>query len=317
MPRGKKSTSTAAEWAIGVSRTMSAPPSSTIPFSVATLGIAVFSMMDVLMKGLSIAIGAYNAMLWRLLAGSIFAGAIFIARRSRWPEAATLRLHWLRGAVAAAMATAFFWGLARVPMAEAVALSFIAPLITLYLAAIMLGEKIGRNVIIASLLGLSGVVVILSARLSGDYQPEALKGVMAIFTSAVLYAFNLILQRKQAQIASPTEIVFFQSFTAFAVLMLFAPIFAVVPAIEHVPSIAGSAVLAMISLMLLSWAYARAEAQILVAVEYTAFIWAAIFGWLFFQEAVTWATLTGTALIVTGCIIAARQRPEHIEATAL
>lgn len=300
---------------------MTAPASSTVPFAVATAGIAVFSLMDVLMKGLSIAIGAYNAMLWRLVAGTLLGAILFMARRTPLPARATLRLHWLRGAVAAVMATSFFWGLARVPIAEAIALSFIAPLITLYLAAVFLKERIGREAVIASVLGLCGVGVMVSARIGGDHDPEILWGIAAIFLSAVFYAFNLILQRKQAQIAGPVEIVFFQNLTACSVLMLAAPWLAVVPEAALAPKLVGSAALAMISLMLLSWAYARAEAQILVAVEYTAFIWAAIFGWVFFAERVTATTIAGTALIVTGCIIAARQKPrqpaEHVEAAAL
>ena len=48
--------------------------STAIPYGVATLGIATFSTMDVVMKGLSISIGAYNAMLWRMLAGIILFG---------------------------------------------------------------------------------------------------------------------------------------------------------------------------------------------------------------------------------------------------
>lgn len=273
------------------------------------------------MKGLSIAIGTYNAMLWRLIAGTLLGAILFLARRTPLPARETLRLHWLRGAVAAIMATCFFWGLARVPIAEAIALSFIAPLITLYLAAVFLKERIGREAVIASVLGLCGVGVMVSARIGGNHDPEILWGIAAIFVSAVFYAFNLILQRMQAQIAGPVEIVFFQNLTACSVLMLAAPWLAVVPDTALVPKLAGSAALAMISLMLLSWAYARAEAQILVAVEYTAFIWAAIFGWVFFAERVTAATIAGTALIVTGCIIAARQKPrqsaEHVEAAAL
>jgi S-adenosylmethionine uptake transporter len=52
--------------------------------------------------------------------------------------------------------------------------------------------------------------------------------------------------------------------------------------------------------MLLSWAYARAEAQWLVPVEYTAFVWSALMGWLWFAEAVTGWTLAGLALILGG-----------------
>jgi S-adenosylmethionine uptake transporter len=73
----------------------------------------------------------------------------------------------------------------------------------------------------------------------------------------------------------------------------------------------AAAVLAGVSLMLLSWAYARAETQALVPIEYTGFIWAALFGWLWFAEPVTPATLAGVVLIVAGCWIAGRQRTEQ------
>ena len=299
----------------------SAPTSTAMPFAVATLGIASFSTMDVVMKGLSINLGAYNAMLWRMIVGMVLGGILFFITRTRWPARSTFRLHLLRGSIAAFMALSFFWGLARVPLAEAIALSFIAPLITLYLAAVLLGEKIGRPAIIATAMGFAGVLVILSARVTGEYQPETLKGIGAILFSAVLYAYNLVLQRRQAQLASPIEIVFFQNLTAGSVLLLGAPWLAVVPDASHAPAIVGSTVLAIIALLLLSWAYARAEAQMLVPVEYTAFVWAGLFGWYFYDEAVTATTLVGTGLIVAGCFIAARQkpleRPEHVEAVAL
>ena len=76
--------------------------------------------------------------------------------------------------------------------------------------------------------------------------------------------------------------------------------------------IAAAAVLATISLMALAWAYARAEAQVLVPVEYSGFLWAILFGWLFFAERASMPTLAGAALIVLGCWIAApRTRPEE------
>src|SRR3954470_3662922 len=102
-------------------------PGIAIPFAVAALGIALFSGMDALMKGLSLAIGPYNALLWRTLAGALLGGAVFFGRGRSWPAAATFRVHLLRGALSTVMAILFFWGLARVPMAQAIALAFIAP----------------------------------------------------------------------------------------------------------------------------------------------------------------------------------------------
>lgn len=289
-----------------------------IPFGAACVGIAMFSAMDGFMKQLSIDLGAYNAMLWRTMVGALLGGAIFAIRRERLPQRSALRLHLIRGTVAAFMAVAFFWGIARVPLAEGMALSFIAPLITLYLAAVLLGETIKPRAIIASLLGLAGVGVILASRLgSADYDEQVLWGIGSILISAVLYAYNLILQRQQAQVATPIEVGFFQSLIACCVLALASPFWGAVPGPSHWNYIVISAVLSLASLVLVSWAYARAEAQVLVTAEYTAFIWAALIGWILFREPVSQATIAGAVLIVAGCFIAARQKPEHIEATAL
>lgn len=293
-----------------------------LPFAAACLGIATFAGMDAVMKALSIELGAYNAMLWRMIAGIVLSGTAFALTRSRWPARKDLRVHLTRGLVLPFMALSFFWGIARVPLAEGIALSFIAPLIALYLAAVLLGETIGRTAIVASLLGLAGVVVILAGRIEGGAMSrDTMLGIGAILFSAMLYAYNLILQRQQAQIASPVEIAFVLTVIATAVLLLAAPVLAVVPASTHYPTIVLAALLGLVSVLLMSWAYARAEAQMLLPVEYTAFVWAAIMGWLFFAEAVTPALLAGTALIVTGCIVAARAqtppRSERVEATAL
>ncbi len=286
--------------------------STAIPFAVACLGIALFSVMDAAMKGLAIALGAYSAMLWRLgIGGLISAGPYFLTRKG-WPGRAGIRVHALRGFVTSIMAVLFFYGIARVPLAEGIALSFIAPLLALYLAIVLLGETVGRHSIIASTLGLCGVVVLLAARISGG-GPRHLDGVAAIMLSAVFYAWNIILMRQQALLASPTEVAFFQNVTAGAYLLLALPmVMLVAPSIFHVPArslwpmLILAAVLAFFSVFLLSWAYSRAEAQVLVPVEYTAFVWATIMGAIFFNEAVTLTTLAGAVLIVTGCIVAGR-----------
>lgn len=288
---------------------MTHPRSPVLPFLVACAGIGLFSIMDALMKDLSIALGAYNAVLWRCLIGAALAGTVWAAIKSPLPSRAALRLHTVRSILVAAMALSFFWALARLPLAEAIALSFIAPLITLYLAAVMLGEKVGRDAIMASVLGFAGMLVILSAKLSADGQVRDAMAVGAILFSAVAYAINLIVARKQAQVASPTEIAFFQNLFVGLILALGAPWLAVLPPAEWLPHLAGSALLATMSVFLLAWAYARAEAQLLVTVEYTAFLWAAALGWVWFAEPLAWQTVAGTVLIVVGCLIATRKKP--------
>ena len=291
-----------------------------IPFSVATAGIATFALMDVLMKGLAIELGAYNAMLWRTSIALVLAAVLFLLKKRPWPAGGTIRLHVWRGVVTSLMAFLFFWGLVFVPLAEAIALSFIAPLVAMYFAAVLLQEKVGTHGVVASLVGFAGAMVIVAGRFNAGYSDEMLYGIMAILLSALLYAYNLILQRQQALLARPFEIAFFQNATVVGVYLLFAPFFAVIPTSAQVPALSVAALLGIISLLLLSWAYARAEAKILIPVEYTAFVWAALFGWFVFAEALTAVTLAGTALIVFGCLIATRQQRSpinHIEATVV
>ena len=120
--------------------------------------------------------------------------------------------------------------------------------------------------------------------------------------------------------SQPVEIVFFQTLALFVLYLTAAPVLAVPPGMDALPGLLITAVLSMGSLMLLSWAYARAEARVLIPVEYTAFIWAALFGWLLYDEQLTITTVAGTSLIVAGCLLAASQRDEvveHVETTSL
>lgn len=285
------------------------------PFLAVAAGIASFSVMDGLMKNASLAIGAYSALVWRSLISMGVMLPLWKARGGIWPRGEVLRLHALRGLNSAFMATTFFWGLKYLPLAEGMAISFIAPLIALYLAAVTLGEKIGSRAILASVLGLGGVVVIAAGRLGqGGYDANAAWGIASILTSAVLYAWNLILQRRQALIAGPVEVAAFQAVFTGLFLSFAAPWLLQLPPAPALLDIAGSALLATISLMLISWGYGREETQVLLPLEYSAFIWAALTGWVMFGEALTLPTIAGAALIVTGCLIAARK---HIEQTAL
>jgi S-adenosylmethionine uptake transporter len=293
---------------------------SVVPFLVACLGVASFTLMDAEMKDLSLAIGVYNAMLWRMHAGVLIGGAIFFGMRSRWPSLAVIKLHMLRSAVATCVALAFFWGIVRVPLAEGIAITFVAPLIALYLAAIWLGEEVGRSAVLASVLGIAGVAVIVAGKFQLGYSREAVVGLGSLFGSAVLYAGNLVLQRKLAQVATPIEVGFFQNVFSLPLLALASPWLGVVPSVEEVPAIVRVAAISLLSVVLLSWAYARAEAQVLLPVEYTAFIWAAILGWIWWGESITVWTLAGTVLIVTGCVLAnyrRRPREEHVEASSV
>ena len=202
----------------------------------------------------------------------------------------------------------FFFALTRLPLAETIALSFIAPIVALYLASVLLGETISRNAIWASVLGFIGTLVIIGGKIGqGTFDQDTALGLGSIMISALLYAYNFIVIRRQAQLAGPVEIATFHSIVSALVLLLFVPLaWQMPPQAAWLPLLAGGA-FTVAGALSVAWAYARAEAQVLVPIEYSAFLWASVLGWVFFSEVPGLATWAGTALIIGGCWLITRQ----------
>ena len=283
---------------------------------VCLIGVGSFSIMDAAMKELALGIGAYSALLFRSLLGATFGGGVMLLRSARLPARDVLALHIRRGVVMTGMSWTFFWSLTQLPLAEAIALSFIAPIIALYLAALLLKEEVGRGAIISALLGLVGVGIVLSERLGGEYDEKALRGALGVLISAALFAYNLVLQRQLAQRAGAVEMSFLQNGV---MLMLFAPLAPFLldwPTVREWWLVLLATGLVVISQLCLGWAYARAPASRLIPLEYSAFVWAALLGWLVFGEGLSPMVVAGAGVIVAACLIASRRQPElarHVE----
>lgn len=286
----------------------------TLPILAALAGVACLSLMDALMKHASLAVGVFSATWLRSLLGVAIVLPVWAAQGMRVPPGPVMRLHLLRGVLSAFMALTFFYAITKLPIAETIAISFVAPLIALYLARIMLGEEIRRSAVAGSVLGFIGTIVIIGGRMgSGTVDRDILLGLASILVSAMLYAYSFIVIRRQSQLARPGEVALFHSLVPAVLLALAAPFLFTMPDGVTLGFAGAAALLTVAGAMALAFAYARAEAQVLVPMEYSGFLWASLFGWLFFREAVAPATILGTALIVAGCWIAARgKEPEQV-----
>ena len=283
------------------------------PFAWAVAGVGFLALMDAFMKEAALAAGAYSATVLRSLIGTAIIAPFWFARRQAWPKRSAMKLHVERGVISAFMALSFFYAITTMPLAEAIAISFVAPIVALYLARVLLGEEIRREAIAASVLGFLGTLVIVGGQFglgredAGPVRPELIYGLIAMAVSTLLYAYNFVVIRKQSQVAGPVEVATFHSGVGGLVLMLFAPFFWAMPSADALISVTAAGALTVAGSMSIAWAYARAEAQALVPMEYTGFVWAIVFGWLFFREPVTLTTLVGAVLIVAGCWLATRK----------
>jgi len=263
--------------------------------------------MDAVMKHLVLALGLFTVSVWRSTANLFFSSALYLPRRQKWPTRKTLLIHLCRGVDVTIMAGLFFWGIARVPLAQALALTFIAPLIAMMLAPLFLKERLNARLIGGAVAAFAGVIVIVVGQARGDVRPDVLLGIAAIIGSAICYSGNILMMRWQALAAGPLEINFFQSIVVLLMWLAVIPLVGL-PAWPggELGWIVVASVLSTAGGMLFAWAYARGEASYLAVTEYSGFIWASICGWVAFDERVSLYTVAGALLIVAGCLIGAR-----------
>ena len=95
-------------------------------FLAALAAVAVLSVMDAVMKHLVLAIGLFAVSVWRAAVNLFFSSALYLPRRREWPSRKTLWIHIIRGVDVTVMAALFFWGIARVPLAQALKLPYAA-----------------------------------------------------------------------------------------------------------------------------------------------------------------------------------------------
>jgi S-adenosylmethionine uptake transporter len=272
----------------------------------AALGIALLTVMDAVLKGQMHHHPFALALFMRFLMGGLCALAALAIVRPARPSRTSVISNAARVPLVVLSSSSFFYSISVLPLAEALTLSFLAPVFVALLGALLLKEKIDRHVLQALGFGLAGMLVMVWPRLQGHVTGTGL-GVAAALFSAVCYAFNLILLRRIAVREHPTVIVAFQNAgPAF---------FLAVPAwIAFVPMGLGDlavylcvGVLAVAGHLTLTSAYAHAAASRLAPIEYTALVWASLLGFFMFGEVPLYTTYLGALLIVAGTIAVSRR----------
>ncbi|MGE7414078.1 DMT family transporter [Methylobacterium tarhaniae] len=276
---------------------------------LAALGIGLLSLMDATIKGLSDRYGVTGIAFARYAVGTLVMAAVLALLRPGWPSAETWRSNGLRAVLVVATALCFFHGLSVLPLAEALALSFLSPIFIALFAALLLRERVRPPVWAGLVVGFLGVGIVVAGQVGteGPREVGSAWGIAAILASALTYALSMVLLRARARHDPVVTIVVIQN--AGPAAMLAAP-----AAWTWTPVAAPDwALLVLVGLLgvaghlVLSRAYARAEAARLAAMEYTALLWAIGLGYVAFGEVPGVATLAGAGLILAGSALAARR----------
>ena len=220
---------------------------------------------------------------------------------------ANLMGHVWRGVVGTLAMGLGFAGLAWLPLPEVTAIGYAAPLLTVVFAAMFLGEEVRLFRISAVVLGMVGVMIVLSPRLtvlSGETvrATEAL-GAMLVLGGAVFAALAQVFVRKLVNTEKTSAIVFWFSATATLLSLVTLPFGWVWPTGREALILVACGVLGGLGQILLTSAYRHADASLVAPFDYASMLFALAIGYWVFNEVPTLTVLAGAALVVTAGVL--------------
>jgi drug/metabolite transporter (DMT)-like permease len=224
-----------------------------------------------------------------------------------------LGLHLMRGAALLGSSLFFISGLRFLPIAEASATGFVAPLFVTALSIIFLGEKVGLRRWIATAVGLIGVLIILRPG-TGAFHPAAFFPLV----SALAWACTLIMTRMMSGTERAITTMTYSSIAGLFILSALVPFVWVTPTWHDIAFgiLIGVASTAGQWIVVLAFRYA--DASVLAPFSYTQLLWVSVLGFFIFGEVPDVYTITGAAFIVaSGLYTAHRERVRRSQLLAV
>jgi drug/metabolite transporter (DMT)-like permease len=265
------------------------------------ISVGLFATMSATVHGLSKSVPGGQIIFWRSFVAILpvvlymmWRGNLAGALRTRRPMG-----HVVRGFFGCLSMTLNFISLSYLPVANATALAFLGPLISLPAAAILLKEQITSRVLFAALIGFCGVLAMLASTLvhpSSD--AKELIGIAAGLGFALTMGLVRVQIRNLTRTEPSTTIAFYFTiicsvFGALSYFLGWVPVTG-----EMVVYLAGAGLLGGVAQILATEAAARVPVSQLAPFDYTGMIWALGFDVILFRVFPDWISLTGMALIV-------------------
>lgn len=269
------------------------------------LGMFLFSGVDTMGKFLTDTTHPVQIVWFRQL--GLFLGVlVLIGVQGRSVlSSANPKLQIGRGVLAACSATLFIIGVGYVPLADAVAITFVAPFMVTVMGALILREPVGIRRWSAVVIGFLGTLIVIRPGI-GVIHPAAL----LLIVAASAFALRQVLSRILAGSDRTRTTVAYTAIVSWGLLTL--PL----PFVWQTPSSAlefglllAMAVLAAFAEVLVIMALDAAQAVVVAPVQYSLLIWGTIYGFVVFGQLPDGWTWLGAAIIVaTGLYTLKRER---------
>lgn len=276
--------------------------------SYKALSVTIFVTMASLIKASAATVPPGEMVFFRsffaipvILGWLIYAGAICDGLTTNNPMS-----HVWRGLLGSCGMALGFTALGLLPLPEATAIGYAAPVLVVILAAMFLGEQVRAFRLSAVALGLVGVLIVLSPSLStlGDVQDlRHTLGATAALGAALFSALVQVFVRGMVRTESVTAIVFYFSVTSSVLALLTVPWGWVWPSAPVALMLILAGILGGFGQILLTASYKYADVSVIAPFEYTSILLALLIGYFVFSEAPPWTTIGGAALVILAGVI--------------
>jgi len=277
------------------------------------LSVCMFMVMASLVKASSAEVPPGQAVFYR----SFFALPVIIGwlairseLRDGWKTANPMGHVW-RGLVGTSAMGLGFTGLGLLPLPEVTAIGYAAPLLVVIFAAMFLGENVRAFRLSAVGLGLAGVLIVLSPRLSvgASLDTSETLGAVVVLMGAVMAALAQVFVRKMVATETTAAIVFWFTITSSVMALLTLPWGWVMPGWTVSLMLVMAGLLGGVGQILLTSSYRYADASLVAPFDYTSMLLALLIGYFIFDEVPTVTMLVGAAIVISaGVLIIWRER---------
>ncbi|MFC0189391.1 DMT family transporter [Fictibacillus aquaticus] len=279
---------------------------------LAILSSLVFSVMNALVKAVSLTIPYAESVFFRSIIGTII--ILFLMKRKNMPFSKTGRpMLAVRGVFGALYLLAYFYTISKIPLADASILAHMSPFFAVVLAGVFLKEKLPKMLLFVLPAVILGAVMLVKPQQFETYSMFAFVGVLsAFFAACAATSIRYLSSRHHSY-----EIVFYFLATATVVSVPFMWNSFIVPSPLELFYLVCIGVVSLLGQLFLTSAFTHENVIVVEVTRYIGIVFNAMWGFLFWSEIPDTQTLAGGMLIISACIFLSRRKQLEIQISRL
>ncbi|WP_286676570.1 DMT family transporter [Peribacillus asahii] len=265
---------------------------------LAILSSLVFSIMNALVKAVSLSIPSAEVVFFRSIIGTII--IYFMMRHSKVEFSKKgVPMLAVRGVLGALYLLAYFYTISKIPLADASILAHLSPFFAIFIAAILLKEKVSQRVRLLLPLVIAGAILLVKPFNYSTYSIYAFVGILsALFAAGAATSIRYLSKKHHSY-----EIVFYFLATATLVSIPLMGNNFVVPTPLELIYLVCIGVVSLLGQIFLTKAFTHESVIVVEITRYIGIVFNAMWGFLFWTEVPDMLTILGGAFIITACIL--------------